>query len=378
MISNLRALKREVKEHPCPEVARQALLGHDSWMRILIVLLGWLAGGTAWSDEPAVEGGPSKTPGSAEQQSSISHYKLVQPMRFAGMCDASGAVPIGSHLFLVVSDEDNVLRLYDSTQPGFPLKEYDYNEFLGVHGKSLEADLEAGTRMGNRAFWIGSHGRNRVGKFRENRDRFFATDIQEEGETMRLEPVGRPYDGLLEDLIEDPRFARFHLADAALHAPKEEWALNIEGLAATPEGHLLIGFRNPVPEGKALIIPMLNPNEVVLGKRARLGEPIQLDLDGLGIRDMTYFQGTYLIIAGPVGGGSHFQLYRWAGSKAAPEPIKVKHLNEYHPEAIIVYPQKGLQEIQILSDDGARLIQGVPCKDKDPSQQGFRSVWLRQ
>ena len=317
----------------------------------------------------------STPPAPTAVQLGISRYKLVRPTRYAGMCDASGAVAISSNLFLVASDEDNVLRLYRSEEPS-ALKEYDYNEFLGVHGKSLEADLEAAARIGNRAFWIGSHGRNRVGKLRENRDRFFATDIKVEGGEVFVEPVGRPYEKLLDDILEDPRFARFRLAEASLHAPKEEWALNIEGLSATPEGHLLIGFRNPVPDDKALIIPMLNPNEVVQGLRAKLGTAIQLDLGGLGIRDMECFEGAYVIIAGPAGGGSHFQLYSWAGEQAQPQPVKVKHLNEYHPEAIIIYPDKGLSEIQILSDDGAIPMHGIPCKDKDPSQQGFRSFWL--
>jgi hypothetical protein len=345
-------------------------------MRVLVLLLFNLIVCTTRASGQASNSSPASPPNM--EQSAISHYKLVRPVRYPGMCDASGAVPVNSNLFLVASDEDNVLRLYKSDQPGHPLKEYDYNQFLGVRGNSLEADLEAAARIGNRAFWIGSHGRNRVGKRRENRDRFFATDIQVLGDEVTLEPVGRPYEKLLDDLIEDPRFAPFHFAEASRLAPKEEWALNIEGLAATPEGGLLIGFRNPIPEGRALIIPMLNPNEVVQGQRVQLGPAIQLDLGGLGIRDMAYFQGTYLIIAGPFNGGSHFQLYSWAGRQARPQPIKVKHLNEYHPEAIIIYPEKGLQEIQILSDDGTRLIQGIPCKEKEPGQQGFRSFWLSQ
>lgn len=349
-------------------------------MRAVILLLLALAVG-AGRGKGQASNGPSDAPRrEAENQSAqITRYKLLRPSRYPGMCDASGAVPVSSNLFLVASDEDNVLRLYSSEQAGHPLKEYDYNQFLGVHGKSLEADLEAAARIGNRAFWMGSHGRNRVGKFRENRDRFFATDIVVEGSEVRLEPVGRPYRELLDDLIEDPRFAAFHFAEASQHAPKDEWSLNIEGLSATPEGHLLIGFRNPIPQGKALLIPMLNPNEVVQGEqRAKLGTAFQLDLGGLGIRDIEYFQGTYLIMAGPYNGGNDFELYRWSGGQALPQRIKVKHLDNYHPEAIIIYPDKGLQEIQILSDDGTRLIQGVPCKDKDPSLQGFRSFWLRQ
>src|SRR5690349_5322533 len=126
-------------------------------MRALILLFALLAGAGQGC------GQASNNPPDA-----IARYKLIRPTRYPGMCDASGAVPVSSNLFLVASDEDNVLRLYNREQAGHPVKEYDYNQFLGVHGKSLEADLEAAARIGNRAFWMGSHGRNRVGKFREN------------------------------------------------------------------------------------------------------------------------------------------------------------------------------------------------------------------
>ena len=43
------------------------------------------------------------------------------------------------------------------------------------------------------------------------------------------------------------------------------------------------------------------------------------------------------------------------------------------------YPDKGLNEIQILSDDGTFVIDGCPCKDlKDPSRRVFRSFWVGQ
>jgi len=38
-----------------------------------------------------------------------------------------------------------------------------------------------------------------------------------------------------------------------------------------------------------------------------------------------------------------------------------------------------LQEVQVLSDDGNRLIDGVPGKKiTDPARQTFRSFWLRE
>jgi hypothetical protein len=104
-----------------------------------------------------------------------------------------------------------------------------------------------------------------------------------------------------------------------------------------------------------------------------------LDLGGLAIRDIAWHRGTYLIIAGACDGGSHFRLYRWAGPGAKPELLSVNHLNDYHPESLVIYPQLGLQEFQVLSDDGTALIDGCPCKDlKDSNRRTFRSFWVAQ
>ena len=307
------------------------------------------------------------------------HFSLVRPARYFRMCDASGAVAVSSNLFLVASDEDNILRLYRTDQPGKPVKEFDFNGFLELHGKSLEADLEGAALIGNRAYWIGSHGRNQEGKEALNRHRLFATDIRVNQGDVTLTPVGRPCKRLVEDLLADSRFAQFHLARASRYAPNEPGALNIEGLSATAEGHLLIGFRNPIPAGKALLIPLLNPDDVIQGRPARFDSAIQLDLGGLGIRDIAFHEGTYVIIAGPFHGGRRFRLYRWTGPGAQPELLRVNHLNNYHPEALIIYPGLGLKEIQVLSDDGTLLIDGCPCKAlKDINQRTFRSFWVVQ
>lgn len=337
-------------------------------MRLGWIGLGFRVAALGW---PAVL--PLCAPGGEE-------LRLERPMQYSGMCDASGAVAINSNLFVVASDEDNVLRLYRADQAGMPLREFDCNAFLELEhkGKSLEADLEAAARIGDRAFWMGSHGRNRLGKLRRNRHRFFATDIQVAADgQVTLTPVGKPCKTLLDDLENDPRYGPFHLEEASLHAPKEKDALNIEGLSATPEGHLLVGFRNPVPQEKALLAPLLNPNEVIAGHPARFDAPILLDLGGLGIRDMALYEGAYLIIAGAWHGGGPFRFYRWKGPGTPPQPLTVRHLQDYQPEAIIIYPQTGLREVQILSDDGTRLIDGVPGKlVPDRRRQAFRSFWV--
>lgn len=302
---------------------------------------------------------------------------LFRPLQYNGMADASGAVAVSSNLFVAADDEENVLCLYRNDRGSAPLREFDLNPFLGTLGKHAEADLEAGTRLGQRAFWIGSHGRSREGESRPNRCVLFVTEISGQGEAVRLLPIGRPYRRLLEDFENDAQLKRFHLAEAASRAPKDPGALNIEGLSATPEGHLLIGFRNPIPDEKALLVPLMNPDEVIAGSRAHLGEPLLLELGGLGIRDIALWQQTYIIIAGAFHGGGPFHIYRWAGPGKQPERLRVQGLKPYHPEALVIYPELGLEQFQVLSDDGKDAQDNVPNRELPKEQKSFRSFWLR-
>jgi hypothetical protein len=50
-------------------------------------------------------------------------------------------------------------------------------------------------------------------------------------------------------------------------------------------------------EGRALLIPLENPEEVILGEKAGLGNPICVMIDGLGIRAIAYLEtpGKYLV-----------------------------------------------------------------------------------
>ena len=303
--------------------------------------------------------------------------KVSAPVSYAGMSDASGAVALNTNLFAVADDETNPIRIYHRDHPGPPVRVLDFSAFLGLDPRKPELDLEAAARVGDRIFWMASHGRNRRAKDRPNRRDFFATDIKSSDLGVDLVPVGRSYRDLLTDLIHEPRLARFGLAADAKKAPKDEEALNIEGLSATPGRALWIGFRNPIPHGRALIVPLRNPDAVVeRGVPAEFGEPLLLDLGGLGIRDMAFWQDTYIIIAGPYDGSAHFRLYRWRGGTAPPRLIKHASFKGLTPEAIVIYPDKGLTQFQILSDDGTREVRGVPNKDRPVDQRQFRSVWV--
>lgn len=304
--------------------------------------------------------------------------KVSDPEVRFGMCDASAAVALDEATFAVISDEDDKIRIYRAEGNGNSLRTVDFSSFLLVDPRFPEADLEGAARLGTNAFWISSHGLNREGKVRLSRYRFFASRIQASTNQLDLVPYGRPYANLLRDMSSDPRMERFNLMAAARRPPKARGGLNIEGLCATPTEQLLIGFRNPVPEGKALLVPLENPHEVVAGRRAKLGDPILLDLDGLGIRDMAYADGVYFIIAGSFDGAGKSRLYRWREGSTEPERMDVQHFKKYNPEALIIYPQMGLSRIQVLSDDGNRKVGGQNCKDlKNPNDRSFRSFWIR-
>lgn len=295
---------------------------------------------------------------------------------FRGMSDASAGVMLGTNYFAAGNDEDNRIRIFRLDSPGMPVRSVDCSGFLRVFGKNLETDLEGATRLGDRIFWISSHGENRHGHFAPNRRRLFATLVVTNNGIPSLQPVEQPYENLLDDLERDDRYRGFRLGLAALLPPKAPGGLNIEGLCATPDGQILIGFRNPIPNGKALIAPLLNPRDVIRGERGRFGAPVLLDLAGNGIRDIGWWRGNYYLLAGAFDPQSAFRLYEWAGPGHAPEMIPSTAFTNFNPEAIIFDDESN--RVLVLSDDGTRKAGGVESKRlPDPAQRRFRATWMQ-
>ncbi|MBK7997174.1 MAG: DUF3616 domain-containing protein [Verrucomicrobia bacterium] len=295
---------------------------------------------------------------------------------YTGMCDASAVVSLNEEYFAVADDEQSVIRVYSRHQGGAPAHLLNVAPFLGLPRKAAEVDIEGAARLGQHVFWISSHGCNAAGKEQPSRRRFFATTGSVTNGRIDFQPVGRPYSALLQDLASDPRLAQFDLAAAARRVPKSPDALNIEGLCATPDGNLLIGFRNPIPQGKALLVPLLNPVALISGTdRAKFGEPVLLDLDGLGIRSISFRNDRYWIVAGSYDGGGRSRLYEWFGGEDMPRPMAVPEFAELNPEAITFFEDADGTHLWAGSDDGTRKINGVDCKRlKDPRQKQFRAV----
>ena len=306
--------------------------------------------------------------------------------RYTGMCDASAAVSIGHGRFIVADDEIDVLRVYQKSASA-PVASLDLIDYLhnrkGTH-KNHEGDLEGAAAIGDRIYWISSHARKGKDKSVDpHRMRFFTTRITAANPAngAGVAPVAdAPYETLLADLMADPRFAI--LAEASKYGPENgnPDGLNIEGLAATPEAALLIGFRNPQPGNKALVVSLLNPREVIArSARPKFGNLIRLDLNGRGIRSFERVNDEYLIVAGPRGEADKaavkpaFALFRWSGA-ADKAPVLVHALDDgsFRPEAL--FYDSDSKELVMLSDDGGEKVGTLDCKDTDlpANKKSFR------
>jgi hypothetical protein len=312
------------------------------------------------------------------------------------VADASAAVAIDPNLFIVADDENNNLRVYNRLNPGSrPIADPNISDFLNIDWAHPEADIEGATWLGDRIFWITSHGRNRYGEYWLSRYNFFATSISVNEPNITITVDGN-YSNLIDDLIAYDSVHNLGLADAIgvsnghidesqipQLAPKAQ-GLNIEGLCAVPDSNsVLIGFRNPQPSvgdpNRALIIPLHNPEGVVLnGSLPDFGEPILLDFGGFGIRSMEYSPtlGEYLVIA-----GSH--------KASAEEPLQILYkynmttetltrLDDFEiitPEGLFQFPASS--DIYMVSDDGTLLIETpagyVPNKLLPIEQRTFRT-----
>ena len=312
----------------------------------------------------------------------------IQEKKYLGISNPSGAVALNDKLFIVADDEDNLLRIYDWNTPDKPLQTIKLSTvFKSViaDGEDLEIDLESAAEIEGTYFWIGSHSTSRTGEHKPSRHRLCAINIKPGAkDKFAVTPAGGIYTTLISDLREDSRFDAYHLGKAAKMQAKALGGLSIEGLASTPDNGLLIGFRNPLSgggikkgrleKGKALLVKLKNPFEVIHGLKAKFADPIELDLDGFGIREITRRKNhKYLIVAGPyhenIATEEHKKeegkLFKWSSKSGKLNGLKRFDLEGFNIEAAFFYPGND-DCVQLLSDDG--MLEGA--------NNGFRSLTL--
>lgn len=226
--------------------------------------------------------------------------------KFYNVFEPSGAATMPDGKVLIVEDEGSAksLKLLEIEENG-RVSEIG-NLYLPKKVKKIFkkhiTDLEAVTSDGNLVYAITSHTLNKSNQRTSSREKVMMFTYE---------------DGAIEDFyiysdLKDDLYHSFpKLFQHNIFLTNE---INIEGLAID-DGKLMIGFRSPIVNGKSMIITLNNPKEFFINHvKPKFSKPIFLDLNGLGIRDITYDaqKKVYWIIAG---GSSErtfkFELWMW-------------------------------------------------------------------
>jgi hypothetical protein len=291
----------------------------------------------------------------AEHQNDAPHFREL-----AGVYEPSAVQQLADGRLIVVEDEErhpiDLLTLKENG--GFSAIALFPKELFDKDGPAADFrkldDLEAlDVDDRGRVYAITSHSRTGKGRLNEDREKLVRFEVA--GDQLRDPHV-------VANLKEQLMAAHPALREAALvEDVKDGNGLNIEGLAFDADRQrLLIGFRGPLVDGKAMLVAIENVDQVFdQGAEARIvDEAILLDLGGEGIRGMTYdprLEG-FLIISGPLEQVENvpFRLWFWAGlAERPPQPVTVPGLNGFeHAEGVTPVRWRGQERLLIVSDDG--------------------------
>jgi len=284
----------------------------------------------------------------------------AESRNYDGICEASAAVVIDKSHVAIASDDFQSILTYERGKPKSTAA-FDVGDVT---------DIEAAARIGNTVFWLASHSLNSSGEDKKKRKVLFATDVSADG---TLSNVGKVYRNLRADLA-----AALGRSEGRLKP-----LLNIEGMADTPEGHLLVALRGPetMPGDRAILIEIGNPKQLVAlepggAKNAEIERVVTLDLsdgpgtDGRGVRDIVRVGQRYLIIGGsePDGGNPAPKLFWWDGKSETITPGPNADFAGMTPEAVVAWDD---HTGEVFSDNGGASIQGTECSDKSPPAKAY-------
>lgn len=290
-----------------------------------------------------------------------------------GMSDASAAVHLSKHRFLVASDSGNVFQIYDADESGKYLQEIPFASVIELDANELDIDVEACARVGDLTFWMSSHSRGDNGTYAPERQRFFAARLKGK-KRVRLQQFGCTYTRLLLDLLTKTQIGVWtdeRMQDAAIpELENTKRSVNIEGLSIYESG-LIMGFRLPLSsDDKAILLPLLNPFEMVMmNAPAIFGDLIYMDLGGRGIRGIDYWhqRRCFIICANSVDETPDPAYYLWSGNpESKPRRIQLPATaDQLTAESTIILSKR---KLLLLSDDG---------KIADKKKPKFRSLLLQ-
>lgn len=282
---------------------------------------------------------------------------LLMFLALTGIYEPSAIQQLPDGRFLVVEDEKTqplslVTIRADGSVTSSPLVTAtpdatpDFKKLDDLEGIAVDA---AGF-----IYAITSHSRNNAGAEKKSREKLLRFRI--EGDRA-VAPV------VVTQLKAALSAAHPVLATAAqIPDVKAAGGLNIEALEMTPDRQrLLIGFRSPLLDRRAIIASIENPVAVFeKGEAPRIAPRLNtLDLGGHGIRGLSYVPALagYLVVSGPVAKEQvQFQLWFWNGQPTErPRRVSVPGLPGFeHAEGVSPAIIDGRQRIVIVSDDGSR------------------------
>lgn len=282
---------------------------------------------------------------------------LLMFLALTGIYEPSAIQQLPDGRFLVVEDEKQHPLSLVTIGSGGEVRSTSLNpgwlESGDVFWKLDDLEGVALDRAGY-VYAITSHSRDGEGEEKKSRDKLVRFRV--EGNKV-VEP--KVVKGL------KPALAARHpvlAAAAAVLDVKAAGGLNIEAMEIAPDQQrLLIGFRSPLLDKRAIVATVENPDAMFnAGEPPRISATLDtLDLGGNGIRGMSYFPslGGYLLLGGPVSREQvQFQLWFWSGRKGeAVRRVTVPGLKGFeHAEGISPAVIDGRQRIVIVSDDGSR------------------------
>ncbi len=313
--------------------------------------------------------------------------------------DASTAIALDANFMVVGDDEASVLRVYDRAG-GSAVLEWSYASALANGG---ELDLEAGTRIGDTLYLLGSHSNSKSGNESDSREFLFAVTVAGSGADTVFTYQGQRT-GLESSLAtwdssnahgKGANYFGLTASSASGVVPEGVNGFSIEGMTASQDGtQLLLAFRAPmtdtVTREKAFIVPLAISGLIGTGSPT-IGTAVELNLGGRGIRSVEKSaDGTgYLVLAGPAGAASaqvthDFRLYRVSTDLATVTELDVNldtlrdtTLGSFETIVDVRNTSTGTL-VQLLQDNGDTVWAGKSAASKDlpATEQQFVGQWV--
>ena len=284
----------------------------------------------------------------ASNQKELAGYKTG---KFYNIFEPSGATTVDKNKVLLVEDESSARPLklvtFDEHDNVVEIGDLHIPKKLKKAFKKKIKDLEAIAADKHTIYAITSHAPNRANKDKKERDKLLMMHYEDESVNDLF-----VYKHLKEDLIRyNPKIFGNRLFG---YNP-----INIEGLAVNPNTHeLYIGFRAPLYDSKAIILPIENPHQL-FGKKSKpplFGKPIFVDLEGLGIRAMHYDKlknGLWIIAGESAKRISKFLLFFY-DFKTHKATAHKKGIDFGFSEGVTIVNNNGKRLLFSVEDDGIK------------------------